>query len=864
MPTEPTPTLLADMLPYMRHVLTADRELHEQAVNWSLIEVSASIGCADQFDIIGPTLTATRRGFDELRRRLVDALALENLGSLSDELLGAAQCTIDILVRNLYERTADVGFLATDAPLRDFCQMSIAEREQARAALLQRLQEYRAKYTVYDDLIVLAADGQVLLRLDDEGPQPERCTDPFVRRALDASGFVEHYGTTALARDGGAALLYVHRIQGSKGQAAGVLVLRFQFADEMRHIFAGMTGARDELSLVLLDENDRVLSSNDLAHVPIGATLRALPPNHVSLTTFAGREYLAVDCPARPYQAYGGPGWRARAMVSLLTAFRPDAVEYKTAARASQRAGTLHEIQSEVDTINRNLRRVVFNGRLMAGTATAAAGESAGSGGGEPINQASLKAVLHQVTLAGSRMRERVGSSIDDLFRTSMGRSSRQATELARLAAELMDRNLYERANDCRWWALSPVLRQGLADPSKHGAVEAMQQTLAEIHALYTVYRRLVVFDARGKVLASSLPEDGEALCGKPIESEWLNRCLALHESQRYAVSEFSATPWSDGEPSYAYLARIADPDSGQAVGGLAIVFDARRELRAMLADVLGARAGTAAYVDASGRIVASTDDALQPGGSSWPHPLAASLIEANGRLQAQGVSTGRGYREFKTSDGYDNRIRTVVSLDLGPIEQRRQALFDVPLVSARRGAGSRHQEIAIFQVGASRYALPRTALEQAAECHRLVCSPGGPAAMAGLVPLGDAGKPMLPVVCARNLFTVEGQPREGDGVILVLGAHHDDPRSRIGLRVDDLNGVLEIELTQIQPVPDGMRRDSPWLHALVRVATASETEPQVLVQLLDPQALQRLIAPIGQSRYATSPLQQATPALAD
>ena len=32
--------------------------------------------------------------------------------------------------------------------------------------------------------------------------------------------------------------------------------------------------------------------------------------------------------------------------------------------------------------------------------------------------------------------------------------------------SDIMDRNLYERANDCRWWALSPVLREGLAAPA--------------------------------------------------------------------------------------------------------------------------------------------------------------------------------------------------------------------------------------------------------------------------------------------------------------------------------------------------------------------------------------------------------------
>ena len=35
-----------------------------------------------------------------------------------------ARVTIDILIRNLFERTADIGFLATDSEIRRFAEMA--------------------------------------------------------------------------------------------------------------------------------------------------------------------------------------------------------------------------------------------------------------------------------------------------------------------------------------------------------------------------------------------------------------------------------------------------------------------------------------------------------------------------------------------------------------------------------------------------------------------------------------------------------------------------------------------------------------------------------------------------------------------
>ena len=66
----------------------------------------------------------------------------------------------------------------------------------------------------------------------------------------------------------------------------------------------------------------------------------------------------------------------------------------------------------------------------------------------------------------------------------------------AGLAIDIMDRNLYERANDCRWWALTtafsePLSRGQLTDQDR-SAVGAILRT---INGLYTVYSNLILFD---------------------------------------------------------------------------------------------------------------------------------------------------------------------------------------------------------------------------------------------------------------------------------------------------------------------------------------------------------------------------------
>ena len=196
-------------------------------------------------------------------------------------------------MRNLFERTADVGFLATDDVVRDFCTLAPEARAAAHEAMVARLAEYQAKYTVYDDIVLVAPTGEVLARLDGTATLAHS-TEPLVAQALAAPAFVERYGSTDLQPGGEAALLYAHRILGRHGAMLGVLVLRFRFADEMQQIFASMVDHCQEVAIVLLDDARRVLATNDEAHVPTGARLVPVAPDGVRLTTFAGREYLAV------------------------------------------------------------------------------------------------------------------------------------------------------------------------------------------------------------------------------------------------------------------------------------------------------------------------------------------------------------------------------------------------------------------------------------------------------------------------------------------------------------------------------------------------------------------------------------------
>jgi hypothetical protein len=175
-----------------------------------------------------------------------------------------AQNVIDTLVRNLYERTADVGFLATDSML---CRYVAGLADGV--GVQERLRAYRSKYTVYNEILLVGLDGTVLAQTDGDSPV-EGSQDPLLLRTLQSSSYVETFRATDLRPHQTHALIYSQRmLHPQTGEPIGVLCLSFDFDGEMRGIFgaraAGLQGSNNGVRSVglLVNGSGQVLASSD-------------------------------------------------------------------------------------------------------------------------------------------------------------------------------------------------------------------------------------------------------------------------------------------------------------------------------------------------------------------------------------------------------------------------------------------------------------------------------------------------------------------------------------------------------------------------------------------------------------------------
>ncbi len=818
----------------------------------------------------GTDMSATRQAFATLTAELLNHLGIETRNKTVQALKSKAQVAVDIMVRNLFERTADIGFLALDEDIRGFARcmgelLARGDDPQCCAAhrqrIEQRFREYVRKYSVYHNIILLGTDGRVLAQLDERNPV--RCSaDPVIGEALQTEGaYVEAFRRSDLLADERPGLIYAYRVTEADGSPLAVLCLCFRFENETRRIFANLCTARDWTVLALLDDEGAVVASSDPQHLPVGAPLERVLDSDWGIVHFRGREYLATTRPTQGYQGYMGPGWMGHAMIPLEHAFADQGTDRLARLPAEvvdavMRSPTLfsdalRSIPRKAEQIQRALNSSVWNGNVRQSSSEV------------PTNNAFSKVLLWEIGNTGLKTTDVFERSIGNLNETVVSSILDDTRFLASLAIDIMDRNLYERANDCRWWALTSAFARWLArlGDMPDEARAAITEVLEAINALYTVYDNLVVFDTAGHVVAVSNPHYADCI-GRAIGEEWVRRCLASADSQSYVVSAFAPTPLYRERHTYIYAAAITDEAHDGTCGGIGIVFDAEPQFRAMLHDALPRNArgeilpgSFAVFAERNRRVIASTS-ARHPVGSELPLPEelfqlangtdSATIHALEGHYHAVGVRISAGYREYKSAgDAYRNDVAALVFVPLAAVPQQTDVPVPPPaplrlprLRQASVAGGS--TEIATFFIGDEWLGIVSSSVLEAVEASGVTSVPGLPAHVHGVFMYRD--RPILVLDLKDHLRLRRPVDADGYRQIVVVRGRAGEP---FGILVHRLGEIPEVANARIDPVNQLYQSEAALAEQVVRPDSAAG-EQGILVVLSPERILARLLGGRG------------------
>jgi hypothetical protein len=306
---------------------------------------------------------------------------------------------------------------------------------------------------------------------------------------------------------------------------------------------------------------------------------------------------------------------------------------------------------SDINDINRETTFLALNALIEA----ARAGD-AGKGFAVVANQVKhVSTRIADITtglnreLAGSLSRlTELGDSMIERMRSHDGQ---RYTDLALNMIDIIDRNLYERSCDVRWWATDSAVVECLTNRSAAATDEACNR-LQVILDSYTVYRDLWVVDSNGMVVANGRHTTYAARGSNVAGAEWYKAAMKTSSGAQYVASDIETLPLLRNAQvaSYSTAIREGGMPNGRVLGALVIFFDWAPQAETV---VKGIRLSEEEWartrcmiVDSSFRVIAASD--------------AKGLLTERFPLQTEGKSSGFYRRadgsivSFAATPGYE------------------------------------------------------------------------------------------------------------------------------------------------------------------------------------------------------------------
>jgi hypothetical protein len=265
-----------------------------------------------------------------------------------------------------------------------------------------------------------------------------------------------------------------------------------------------------------------------------------------------------------------------------------------------------------IEHVNDDIHVLSINAKIQAARAGSA-------GAGFAVVADEVRKLVSRTQGITANLQTQVEKTLDELMDMNevLGHRVRgqRLAQVASTAIDIVDRNLYERSCDVRWWATEDALVRALTHRTPQNLRHASRR-LGIILDSYTVYLDLVLCDLNGQVVAHGRPDKWNSE-GMDVASRlWFTGARATASGTEFGFEGVHPSALVGGKPVLVYscLVRKGGETDGDPVGVLGIVFD-WEALGTVVADQAAKtlasetnRAVTVALAYPDGTVVASSD----------------------------------------------------------------------------------------------------------------------------------------------------------------------------------------------------------------------------------------------------------------
>ncbi len=609
-----------------------------------------------------------------------------------------AMIKIDMIERNLLERTCDVRWWALEKAFWQCITLSNNSKSNGKTktasnsntkALKEavdlactRLEDIRNSYTLYRDLVIADTNGVIIANSNADRRSEvlgiNVSDEEWFKKALETKDGTEYFvqDVSDSKLEDMDALIYSTALRSNgdeQGDVIGAMGVLFDFQGESQIILNDYL-PKDQNDQTLegwfsffTNKEGRVICSSDETFITSGE-ITNLPRNHRNLTSagedtvstgsVCGNRSLIVSHKSKGFDDYKGLEWTSHLVLHESAMFeRSDTNEnFGISPQELMNSKLIPEKnQQTYREIQRNkgdIQLISINGIILA-TDLGKAGTS-------------FIPIFDQITTTGNSTTGKMEELLSEMSSDMLEQNLKALENFSKQAVDLIDRNLFERAADVRWWSTDHAFWEALQEGSEENFEQAAKR-LGIINASYTMYRDLVIADSNGRIVANSKSENRDKLKRMNVsEQSWFRQGMQISRSVQFGVQDVCDSDLENEETSLIYCGGILEDGQreGKVLGVLGIFFDWENLVFPILEGCLPrikgevVEGGAAFYVNDEHKVIATTDSENFKIGQVVKLPSenlnldagesASGIFTANEKKYIIGSSKTQGYREYQ------------------------------------------------------------------------------------------------------------------------------------------------------------------------------------------------------------------------
>lgn len=300
-----------------------------------------------------------------------------------------------------------------------------------------------------------------------------------------------------------------------------------------------------------------------------------------------------------------------------------------------------------------DIQMITRQTRLLAINALIEAAHAGKAGQGFAVVAEEVKVISERISKIAGTMTEDLQASVNEL--TALGEGmcfdvrGQRLADLSLNMIEIMDRNLYERTCDVRWWATDASLVDALKSASEQDCAYACER-LGIILDSYTVYLDIWLADSRGRVIATGRANAFDKAMGANVsETPWFKMAMKHSRSDQYHAGNVGVEPLLNGARTCAFSAAVRN--QGAVSGVIGIFFDWENQARSIIDGVrLTEEERTRScvmMVDANHNVLASSDAQATLG-------QRIALVTKPGQANGYSVQPNNSLQGYSLTPGFE------------------------------------------------------------------------------------------------------------------------------------------------------------------------------------------------------------------